>query len=327
MERPVVEKDPREVGEPHLGLKVLYNPLNAGASIDCDIIAVHGIGAHPDLTWCKKVEQGSNKEGADVNWLEDANMLPAALPNARIMRFGAKTKWFGNRSIQQTASDVARHLLGAIRRDRDTNENDSKTRPLIFVAHCFGGLVVMKALNEAVDSDLNRHIFNSVTGIAFMGTPFRGAEQTGQTALVLGAREVYRDVHPGILEITAPHSEMRRNILREFTRKQKDLDAYIVCFYELEYCDVMVVLGEEKDPEMPETIRVDENSGSLDSADEKIGLQRHHYNMNKFGGPGEETYKIVQEQVVNMATRSKTKARYGWSVQFIVRGHPSHSDL
>lgn len=89
-------------------------------------------------------------------------MLPAAVPNARIMRYGYKSGWFGQDSIKQTTRSVAQKLLLALKRERkvrlDSDLGDCllttslKTifaqqhphRPLIFVAHSFGGLVVLK---------------------------------------------------------------------------------------------------------------------------------------------------------------------------------------
>ena len=50
------------------------------------IVAIHGIGAHPDNTWNKDV--GTKESPQYVNWLEQSDMLPAAIPQVRIMRYG-----------------------------------------------------------------------------------------------------------------------------------------------------------------------------------------------------------------------------------------------
>lgn len=89
------------------------------ACLTCgSIVAVHGLGAHPDDTWTKK---RSGKEGRDVrwvNWLEEEDMLPAVVPNARIMRYGYKSDWFGPAAIKQSARNVAARLSVALRRER-----------------------------------------------------------------------------------------------------------------------------------------------------------------------------------------------------------------
>ncbi|RWA07187.1 hypothetical protein EKO27_g7911 [Xylaria grammica] len=299
-----LDDEVRRITEKDLGLKVLYRPPEE-TPIKYEIIAVHGIGAHPDDTWCKTIKRDGNER--QVNWLADKEMLPAVLPDARIMRFGAKTQWFGDYSIKTSTSDVAELLLNALCRDR--KDTDSKARPLIFIAHCFGGLAVMKALLAAANSVSERHIFDSVTGIAFMGTPFRGAEQVGQKEMIGGAREVYRDVHPGILRITEPSDEMLNEIVNGFIQKRDESQAAVqlVCFYELELCDVMAVV--DKTTANHKTIRVDKSSGCLDGA-KKIPLQRNHFNMNKFGGPDEETYKIVQDEIVKMANGLNPSAQH-----------------
>lgn len=69
--------------------------------IGASIIAVHGIGAHPDRTWTT----------GDVNWLKDENMLPGAIPHSRILRFGYESQWLGKDAIQQRLSSVAEQLL------------------------------------------------------------------------------------------------------------------------------------------------------------------------------------------------------------------------
>jgi hypothetical protein len=87
------------------------NRLTENASI----VAIHGIGAHPDDTWSKKV--GSNEE-AYVNWLSHDSMLPAVVPSARIMRYGYESAWFGCEAMSQSTSDIAQRLLLALGRKR-----------------------------------------------------------------------------------------------------------------------------------------------------------------------------------------------------------------
>jgi hypothetical protein len=81
------------------------------------IVAIHGIGAHPDDTWCKNV--GATESPQWVNWLDDEEMLPAVAPNARIMRYGYQSQWFGEGAMRQKASTVAERLLLALKRKRE----------------------------------------------------------------------------------------------------------------------------------------------------------------------------------------------------------------
>lgn len=82
------------------------------------IIAVHGIGAHPDDAWSKEADLGEDGKRRWVNWLKDESMLPSAVPNARIMRYGYESQWFGDSVIHTKVTDVARRLLRALQRLR-----------------------------------------------------------------------------------------------------------------------------------------------------------------------------------------------------------------
>jgi hypothetical protein len=53
-----------------------------------------------------------------VNWLEEESMLPAVAPNARIMRYGYQSQWFGDEMMQQSVSSVAERLLINLKQKR-----------------------------------------------------------------------------------------------------------------------------------------------------------------------------------------------------------------
>ncbi|EDU47311.1 hypothetical protein PTRG_12118 [Pyrenophora tritici-repentis Pt-1C-BFP] len=181
----------RPVTNDDIGLKILREaPVEAEQSID--IVAVHGLGAHPDDSWCTNA--GTKESLQWVNWLEEESMLPAVAPNARIMRYGYQSQWFGKEMMQQSVSTVAERLLRALKRTR----KDVPFRPLMFVAHCFGGLVVLKTLLEAEQYQKDwPGVFLSTTGLIFFGTPFRGAEGMNQMEMLEAARREYHEDQRG----------------------------------------------------------------------------------------------------------------------------------
>ncbi|KAF1354308.1 hypothetical protein EJ07DRAFT_182329 [Lizonia empirigonia] len=164
----------RRVTDEDIGLKVLRDAPTDAVDEIVDIVAVHGIGAHPDDSWCKNV--GTAESPRWVNWLDAEDMLPVVALHARIMRYGYQSQWFGEGAMRHKASTVAQRLLLALRRRREDCP---------FIAHCFGGLVVLKALLEAQqDAKEWPGTFVSTTALIFFGTPFRGAEGMSQVEML-----------------------------------------------------------------------------------------------------------------------------------------------
>jgi len=90
----------------------------ANRNSDISIVAVHGIGAHPNDTWCQKVKASECTEEGYINWLQDERMLPSSVPHSRILRYGYESQWFGDAAISNKASTVAQRLLLALKRER-----------------------------------------------------------------------------------------------------------------------------------------------------------------------------------------------------------------
>ena len=80
----------------------------------CSLIAVHGIGAHPLHTW----SYWNPDTHAVVNWLKDDDILRQNFSHARIMIFGYRSDWKGQKSSDVTVSDVAKRFCEALARAR-----------------------------------------------------------------------------------------------------------------------------------------------------------------------------------------------------------------
>ena len=99
------------------------------------IVAIHGIGAHPDDSWCKNV--GTRESPRWVNWLSEKDMLPAVASNACIMRYGYQSEWFGKGAMRQNASTVAQRLLLALRRKRKVQTPSIRRATVSYPARSF----------------------------------------------------------------------------------------------------------------------------------------------------------------------------------------------
>ncbi|KAH8880627.1 hypothetical protein GQ53DRAFT_669415, partial [Thozetella sp. PMI_491] len=135
------------------------------------IVAIHGLDTESPRTWMAWKQPG-NPSAGQVHWLRDREMLPSVVPNARILTYD----W--NAAIVDSAADILLgHADGLLDR-----LHESSDRPIVFIASCFGGLLLAKALHRAQEVPEYRGILRSTVGIAFLGTPFRGAHESFCTA-------------------------------------------------------------------------------------------------------------------------------------------------
>ncbi|TVY23462.1 Ankyrin repeat domain-containing protein [Lachnellula hyalina] len=156
------------------GLFPLYPPLLEG-NCPVDIIALHGINGDAYTTFTAPSSKNL--------WLRD--FLPRSFPGARIYTFGYDARVLFSLStgdISTFANSLLEDVWG-VRIGRC-----EKRRPIIWIAHSMGGLVVKKALTIAYN-DPARYgdIHSSTTSILFMATPHRGSDHA---ALLGGIAEV-----------------------------------------------------------------------------------------------------------------------------------------
>ena len=138
------------------------------------IVAVHGLNGNAYRTWTVK----GGSDGEEVLWLRD--FLPPRLPRNRIMTFGYDARFLGP-SIS-TLEDDAMDLHIRLRQLRLTTQTGS--RPIVFIAHSLGGLVVKQALITAHSQADFSDILLSTRAILFMGTPHKGSKHATRAALL-----------------------------------------------------------------------------------------------------------------------------------------------
>ncbi|KAI0435548.1 hypothetical protein F4803DRAFT_557878 [Xylaria telfairii] len=170
--------DADDGNQDNAGLKVLYNPKESDLEIEADIVCIHGLGGHREETWTAK-EPGT---GRMVLWIKD--FLPVDLPNARIMTYGYSSHIFSVRHLtQRTLYSQCKTLLIALKRSRQ--DIGATNRPLIFISHSLGGLIVKSAL---IHADKDDHVFNDIrvctAGVVFFGTPHQGTPDVSWTKIV-----------------------------------------------------------------------------------------------------------------------------------------------
>ncbi|RWA05289.1 hypothetical protein EKO27_g9813 [Xylaria grammica] len=284
------------------GLCRIY-PEGNYAESEFDIIAIHGLNTSSAETWTWR----DRETGVEMNWLSHKDMLQNNFPSARIFTYDWPADIFkSHRTIEQTTKELARRLLFAVR-SRDAQTRLSKTRYILFIASCLGGLILVEALTTAAQStdiELNR-IWKTTGGIIFLGTPFRGTS--------------YKDIAQGVHPLLEMGAALTATVVTELlaqvqasTLPLQDLvsDFTAICIHRRPPCQVQTFYEKETsnllrkvlpswlaDVLSKPKLLVDSNSARLDISTTPISFNRPHVMMNKFEGPHCEDYKAVVEQI------------------------------
>ncbi|KAM5354912.1 hypothetical protein ACJ41O_001558 [Fusarium nematophilum] len=188
--RAPAEKDtdtlPLEIPTNTLGLHILHDTKTA----TFDVVAVHGLGGDSYRTW---TEQSEGKL-----WLRDFLPESDKFQSARILTFGYNAKAFVDPTVTANTLTIftfAQNLLSDLADLRTTTK--STGRPIIFIGHSLGGLVIKSASimmytfsSEQCGADLDEQVLvhaqsrpksfgdisQSTKAIFFFATPHQGAD-------------------------------------------------------------------------------------------------------------------------------------------------------
>ncbi|KAH9204746.1 hypothetical protein DL95DRAFT_376793 [Leptodontidium sp. 2 PMI_412] len=145
----------------------------SSSNYTADIIAITGLGGNAYTSF--------KEPGGPHMWLQDA--LPIDLqksvnglvkPNSeRILTYGYNTQLENNQSFQ-VIDDLARQLRGSLRAIR---EGDLCKRPIVFIGHSLGGLVVKQLLVQLNQGDeVDKSNLKATRGALFFGVPSLGMD-------------------------------------------------------------------------------------------------------------------------------------------------------
>ncbi|KAJ2987514.1 hypothetical protein NUW58_g4464 [Xylaria curta] len=285
----------------------IYPAPESEIATDVDIIAIHGPDTDSPRTWTWKHEQ----QKQDVNWLEDLEMLPSRVPKARIFTYNWPADLFEPQDYNhKTIEEFARRLLTSV-------ANRREPRPIVFIASCLGGVILMQALHMATDE--YRAVGQATSGIIFLAAPFRGTsfKDVEWAEPGLKAWASFRNKYiSSLLDHVKPNFRLGE-LLRHFTRFRRDnrLSDNVFTFYETGTTSlphkISTWLPYQKKPvrvaaQTPLLLwprltsapqLVDQASATLDIVLHPIPLDRPHVKMNKFDGPNDPDYIRVVEKV------------------------------
>ena len=147
-----------------------------------------------------------------VFWPRD--LLPNVVHDARILTWGydADVDGFGSAS-QSTIHEHAGSLLSDLADQRETSE--CYRRPILFVVHSLGGIIVKAALNRSAATQGTRlkDIAPATLGVCFLGTPHRGSSSASLGKIAYGiSRTMTRRPNMKLLQGLERDSEMLEQI-------------------------------------------------------------------------------------------------------------------
>ncbi|KAI0117885.1 hypothetical protein GGR51DRAFT_500479 [Nemania sp. FL0031] len=171
---PVGELEESLILDTHfLGFTPLNEVVDGTHELDC--IAISGLASHPFGSWQPKGEDKS------FMWLRDE--LPRVIPASRAILYGYDTTLVNSKSFQ-TIADIASSLVNLIKAN---GWYLSKSRPLVFLAHSLGGIVLKEAFTMmAIGDDMGRYILDHTLGGIFFGVPSYGMKTSHLHAMVRG---------------------------------------------------------------------------------------------------------------------------------------------
>ncbi|KAK5662498.1 hypothetical protein OQA88_8410 [Cercophora sp. LCS_1] len=314
-------------GIPSSGLTTVFDPSEPSI----DIVFVHGFTGHPERTWTNKK---GNRLDANANEEDDAaqppsktrklnfllqpgrcspahavfwprDLLPQSIPDARVLTYGYDTNirhWIGPAASRSTIYDIAWDFLVTLEADRRSDPS----RPLLFVVHSLGGIVIKEMLRRSSGCQLGQshlhQVFESTTGIMFFGTPHSGADPLGflRRTTELVATIAGFSVPQQIVNSLLPSSDRLRELRDEFVPMAHREGWFIHSFQEQQ--GLKALNGRKV---------VDDTSSYLNSPNVEITehIARNHMDMYRFTGHDDVEYKKVVKALQRMASNVKDQGQ------------------
>ncbi|KAI1477675.1 armadillo-type protein [Daldinia eschscholtzii] len=278
--RPLRKKIRRRMVEPRLdGIMVHVEPKDA----IFEIVAVHGLGAHPKHTW----------EGpGHVHLLQD--LLPKSFPQARISSFAYNSDWLVDAPIKSSQS-ISERLLEELQTKRQ-----SPRLPIIFIGHSFGGIVIKKALSLAQCSE---EILEDTCGIIYLGTPHQGSSMSLLAAIIASWTSFLGSDSTLLLSLRSHGSDLSDLEQAFKDRISRSLQkTKVVSFYETK--STYILRGR-----LSVGLIVDRDSAS--SCVWETGyMDTNHSGLNKFRGLEDEQYIKLKDKIDQLWTPPKFEEAY-----------------
>jgi hypothetical protein len=211
-----------------------FTPLSDPEDANVDIVAVTGLGGHA-------LGSFRSADGMSV-WLRD--FAPQDVPRARFITYGYDTGVVASDN-NQGVHELARTLLDRIVIFRQRTQ--TQQRPLVFVCHSLGGVVLKEALvmsSKVVDAKQKKllEVMTVTYGLVFMGVPNLGLKHN-QLETVVKGRPNEGFVRDLLIRSDGEASQFLSYLTNEFSDldRRRSLPFEIVSYYETVSSPTVVV--------------------------------------------------------------------------------------
>ncbi|KAF9872960.1 ankyrin repeat domain-containing protein [Colletotrichum karsti] len=316
----------RAVGLPYrcdcnfLGITPLYD---SEASADaCDVIAVPGLASHAVGSW--------KTPGENEVWLRD--WLPKDIPNVRVLLYGYDTTLLKNESTS-SIEDLSRRLLESVTTfrlstnvcaaysPRSINQADeteqTQSRPVIFIGHSLGGLLVKEALVQAYRSPdskpIHKPLYKNCCGIIFFGVPHLGLRNEALKTLVEGQPNQAL-VDSIVVDNESEPSHFLARISDDFARCFHG-ETRVVSFYERKRSPTVEMHNGKLSKTGAKVLMVTRKSATSTgitgvSEEDNIPLEEDHSGLVKFQSRGQDAYSVVRERIRSFVSKAASVDNY-----------------
>ena len=244
---------------------------------DVDVIFVHGLFGHGRATWLQ----------SQTLW---PKLLSEEIPNARIILCSYDTQEMSKYGYPESV----RRLLRSI----EDLRGQTRQRPVIFIAHSLGGILVKSILLESwrvTKEHSNRHPICRLTrGLVFLGTPHQATSLTAWWSLcrsIARATAASLEDASSISSLVESMAETASAESDDFKILVDDTRLSIVSFFETK--------GMDTTPWVPLKI-VDQYTSLHHPREEIKPLVGTHISIAKFQGVDDPNYRRVREAIKTM---------------------------
>jgi hypothetical protein len=287
-----------------------FTPLVDKGDTRLDIIAIPGLGI-PGLG-NNAIGTFESTESNDV-WLRDW----LNVPDARVLVYGYDAELEGSLSWA-SLENLAKMFLYSLVSFLEDTETMTQNRPLIFIAHSFGGLVIKQALVLALQEQHHRLLYGnpeaiafrillSTTALLFFGVPNMGMSSQHLTKLVKGKpnESLVRDLQTNS---NREPSQFLRQLSQRFKECVETHQPHfnIVAFFEMKESNTIERLANGRlvmtgPPQMLVTQDSACNIGLGNNFYQEIPLPRDHMGLVKFDDEWDPGFGVVRRAIKEQA--------------------------